>query len=75
MISGEPKKWNMLKDLNPTTIEEFSLNNDDEYDEQLFKKQLYIENNELQIIDIIRKNKKKEKECQGLLMLVTRGYF
>ena len=62
MISGEPKKWNMLKDLNPTTIEEFSLNNDDEYDEQLFKKQLYIENNEFQIIDIIRKNKKKEKE-------------
>ena len=65
MIKSEPKKWNLSQDLNPIVNEEFSLNNEDEYKEEIsninIDNNLYIESNQLQVIDNINKIKNKQK--------------
>ena len=61
-IKGQPKKWNLSKDLNPIFNNKFSLNNEDKLKDKLSKENnLYIEANELQVIDKKRKQSKKEK--------------
>ena len=62
-INAQPKKWNISKDLNLISNDEFSLNKKEQTisDNKNRENEFYIENNELQIIDIIRKNKNKEK--------------
>ena len=66
-IYGQLKKWNLIKDLNHY----FSLNNDTKkplFDTEKNKeKLLYIETNELQVIDNFRKNKKREKEYKKII--------
>ena len=62
-INAQPKKWNISKDLNLISNDEFSLIKKEKTISENKNKEneLYIENNELQIIDIIRKNKNNEK--------------
>ena len=61
-INSEPKKWNISTDLNLISNEEFSLNKKEKIKGNKNKEnELYIENNELQIVNVIRKNKNKDK--------------
>ena len=66
IFHSQPKKWNLSKDLNPIINEEFSLKKEDNKEQNDIDKKdkeniLYIENNELQVIDNIGKKRKKEK--------------
>ena len=69
-INSEPKKWDVQEDLNLISNDEFSLNKKEKENINENKdknNQLYIENNELEIIDTIRKNKKKEKIVEKII--------
>ena len=76
VIFGEPKQWNLLKDLNPILNNEFSLNKEKEKEKKEQVSQtdkvndenlLFIETNELQVINNLRKTKKKEKEDKRII--------
>ena len=68
VIYGQPKKWNLTKDLNLIFNNQFSLLNDTKKQISDVEKNksnlLYVEMNELQIIDNFKNNKKKEKELK-----------